>query len=1009
MSDLVHTAGILAARTISIVALLVVSFVPAWVFAGQILEPPTRSRFRALCAAGFALAVYVSVVNLIGRLTNNSFVGVMVWFVASAIATALLWRSTVDMQRAREILRAWRGWAGLLAVAVFLGMPQWSVAVTTNYFDEAASSAIHLTAPNQFAEGVFPPRHNALPDIPIKYHYGFTILSGTVRLLTGLSANVSIDVVSTALWLFIFLFVYCWLRTLAFERFTSLWGSVTTLLGGGLAWLYLRRIEAYSGIEKVPAPAALTHQYDPARSWIENLLLAGRVASQHLRNLDGSISNLPWDIAGQFQQHAVSLGIAVTLVTLFLFVVWHKREGLQPSLLLANVVSVSVLFLCHSVFGAVTALTLGVVLLAAWVRRPTRWRFARGVAFGLGVAGLALLHGGLLSRGSQYGVGAATTLRTTFGYFSGGVEGLISWHIAGFGLPLLLALVAWALMPWRRETRDTERSTLFMVLSVFALVSYSIPQVMFYSAEGAAVEQFTEISKFFFASRFAFALISVFAVARLLEWVPWPVLAPALAAMAVTPIAFIYAASFNEQYHWNGFYRAPYYQHSIEQQMGEALARLKHSPRDVYFDASADERKHGYLSELLVYGGSVFTLTPSRYERTGIGYRLSESVVAHRFVQNGRMARLLPGASDDCSCDWYYTRTMQDMAVSPLIVRARFGKAVAEGYFVPRFHGGARTLYSIDKSSTDLDFDLDKYWHPRIVQQLNRRAGAGKRSLIFFDLVNRRIIEGDKVIEPSPAVLGELPQLYTAYFDGDARPDFVVSRLSDTKFRLGRKIEDIVEASMFEWAHRDSRDTLWVREESGRWLWDWDLPLIADLGNGFDSEVAYRYRTGQWLLGRQQIIAGPKADSSELPVPFAGRFLAGSRADLGLWSLATGTVRLQPASGGAPVQFAWAGRPGDVLVPGDYDGVGYDEIAVWQQTNHTWYWRRAPDGPISQATFGTETSVPLPADYNGDGRLDLAYWEPRANKIFVSYSRGRTIDLTIAVPAHSVPAFVNLY
>jgi hypothetical protein len=997
-----------AARAILIAMFAVASFVPAWILAGRILEPTIRSRFRALCAAGFALVGYLSVVNLAGRLTNNSFVGVAFWFLASAVLTVRFWRSTIAMQRARGILRASRGWAGLLAVAIVLGIPQWSVAVATNFFDEAASSAIHLTAPNQFAEGVFPPRHNALPDIPIKYHYGFTILSGTVRLLTGLSANVSIDVVSTALWLFVFLFVYCWLRTLFFRRTAALWASVATLLGGGLAWLYLGRIETYSGIEKVPAASAMTHRFEPAKNWLENLLIDGRVPSQHLRNVDGTLSNLPWDIAAQFQQHAVALGIAMTLVALLLFVTWQKREGLQPWLLVANIVTVAVTFLGHSVFGAVTAVTFGICLLASWLRRPTTWRFWRGAIFGVGVATVGLLHGGLLSRGPQYGLGAATTLRTTLGYFSGGLEGLISWNIAGFGLPLLLTLLAWALYAWRRDPRGTDRSTLFVVLTVFALVSYSIPQLMFYSSEGAAVEQFTEISKFFFCSHFAFALLSVFAIARLLEWVPWPAILPGFVAMSVTPLAFIYAGSFNQQHKWNGFYRSPYFLHSIEQQMGEALARLKRSPRDVYFDASADERKHGYLSELLIYGGSVFTLTPSRYERTGIGYRLSEAVVARRFVQNGRMARLLPGASDDCSCDWYYTRTMQDMAMSPLIVRARFAKAVAESYFVPRFHAGPRTLYSIDKSTTDLDFDLDKYWRPRVVQQLSRRAGAGKRPLIFFDLVNRRIVEGDTAIEPAPALLGELPELYTAYFDGDARPDFVAGRLKDTEFHLGRKIEDIIEASMFEWAHRDSRDTLWARDESSRWLWDWDMPLIADLGKGFDSQVAYRYRTGQWLLG-QQVIAGPRVDSAEFPVPFAGRFFAGSRADLGLWSLGTGRVTLQRVDGGPSIQFAWGGRPGDVLVPGDYDGVGYDEIAVWQQTNHTWYWRRVPDGQISQATFGTETSVPIPADYDGDGKLDLAYWEPRAGKIFVSFSRGRTIDRMISVPAHSVPAFVNLY
>ena len=53
--------------------------------------------------------------------------------------------------------------------------------------------------------------------------------------------------------------------------------------------------------------------------------------------------------------------------------------------------------------------------------------------------------------------------------------------------------------------------------------------------------------------------------------------------------------------------------------------------------------------------------------------------------------------------------------------------------------------------------------------------------------------------------------------------------------------------------------------------------------------------------------------------------------------------------------------------------------------------------------------MPLPADYNHDGRLDLAYWEPGEGKIYVSYNLGRSVDLTIPVPPHSIPAFVNMY
>ena len=111
---------------------------------------------------------------------------------------------------------------------------------------------------------------------------------------------------------------------------------------------------------------------------------------------------------------------------------------------------------------------------------------------------------------------------------------------------------------------------------------------------------------------------------------------------------------------------------------------------------------------------------------------------------------------------------------------------------------------------------------------------------------------------------------------------------------------------------------------------------------------------------------------------------------------------------GRRVEFRWGGNSRDVLVPGDYNGDGYDEVAIWNGTNQYWYWRSVPDGMITQFRFGTPTAVPLPYDYNGDGRLDPAYWEPREGKIYVTFSQGRRVDLIIPVPPHSIPAFVNV-
>ena len=1007
---LLESVGLILVRLGFIAVFLLVLFVPAWWAAGRIEDREIPPFFRLLVATGIGLVGYISFVNLLGRFLRQSITAVLIYLALNAvIGVVLVSRRRAELSIA-SLRTTWREWTTPVVVALVLGIPQWLLAVSTNYFDEAASSAIHLSAPNQFAENLFPPRHNALPYLPIKYHYGFTILSGTVRWLTGLSANVSIDIVSTRLWLFVFLFVFFWFRKLDFTRIAAYWGSLTLLLGGGFAWLYLHRIEAYDGIDKFPASSALLHRYDPAASWLDNLLAGAGVPSQHLRNLDGTLSNLPWDIAAQFQQHAVSLGIALTAFALYLFATWQKRNDFNLPLLVANIITFSVLFLAHAVFGAVSMVTVSACLLALWIKHPTRARFIQGLCFGIGVPVLALMHGGLLAQGEKYGAGAVTTFRKTFGYSVGGLGGFIHWNLAGFGLPLLLAILTWIIRPWRRNAGSRERSIVFLALTVFAVFSYIVPQLTYYSSETIGVEQFTEISKFFFCTHFALALLSTFAVAWLTRKVHWAVVLPMFAMMIVTPLSFVYAGSFNTQHKWLGFYHAPYFPNSVEQQMGEALGRLKKTNHDVYFDASADERRHGYLGEMFVYAGSIFTLTPSRYERTGIGYRIAEPLVAGRLVQNSRMARLLPGAAEDCRCGWYYARPVEDMAFVPLLVRARFTKAVNEGYFRVRQQAGARALFSIDSPTKNLDQGIEKYWRPRVISQTHLVLnGAGKNNLAFFDYVAHRIIVGDRSIDLPESARSELVEVYTGKMNGDANPDFLVGRLKDTYFRLGKKIEDIVEMNNWGWSYYDYGTSAW-QPEYDRWLWDWDVPLIADIDHsGIDQPIAYRFRTKEWLLGNDQRLNGPTVDAKELSYPFAGRFLTGSNADLGVWSLNTGMVNLKSLNTGKEISFKWGGRPGDVLVPGDYDGDGIDEIAVWQLANRTWYWRHLPDGPISQVTFGSETGYPLPADYNHDGRLDLAYWEPGQQKIFVSFTQGKSVDLVVPVPPHSIPVFVNMY
>jgi len=1020
---------------ISIVLLIMIA--PAWWLAGRIQDEKAQPFFRLLCAIGLALVGYISFVNLLGRALGHSTTLGVAYVVLSAVATVVIlfrWPSEMNF---RPLALSWRDWAGIVFVAIALGFPQWILAVSSPYWDEVASSAIHLTAANQFAEGVFPPRHNALPDVPIKYHYGFTILSGTMTWLTGLSANVSIDVVSTGLWLFTFLFIVYWLCDLKLNRTAAIWGGCAVLLGDGLSWLYIKRVESYSGFEVSPGAAALVHRYVGDRNFFDNLLGSVSEPSAYLRNGDGTLSNLPWNIAAQFQQHAVALGMPLTLLALYFFTRWQTRSGAKWLLLVITIATFSVLMLAHAVFGGVTAVTAGIVLFIAWVREPTRWRFADGLMFGVGVAIVAFAHGGMLTTGAEYGLSAdLLTLRGRFGYFTGGMSGFVHWNLAGFGIPLVLALVA--LGRWRQERAIqgrrrggqvlSEPQCVFYVLTVFSAFSYFLPHLVFYSSESIGVEQFTEISKFFFTARLGFALLSAFGVAYLLRKLHWGIFVPACMAMAVTPIAFIYMHSttavsslqakteLTVQHQWLGLYRSPYYRNSIEEQMATRVRELKSNSRETYFDASADERTGGYLNEMLIFGGSLFTLTPSQYERTGVGYRLASDVVARRFILNGRMSRLLPGSAEACECLWYYTRPTQDMAFAPTIVRARFDKLVKERYFMLKLSGGGRALYSIVRPTADLDAGIHRYWRPRIISQAKTDwDGDGRSDLIFYDYAKQQVLVSPKVIVAPTWLRGEFVQLYVGQFPGDRRADLHFGRMKDTEFRFGRRIEDVVEHSSWAWSYRastaDSWDPEYQRWNWGGWGWGGDIPLVADLNHdGYDSHLMYRPRSGEWELAPAQKLMGPTLDKSQFPLPFAGRFLQNSVGDLAVWGQTTSAFVIQSVTNGHRIEFQWgSGATTDVLVPADYDGDGYDEIALWNRINQFWYWRRPPDGPMTQFRFGTPTAVPVPFDYNHDGRVDPAYWEPKEEKIYVTFSDGRTVDRVIPVPPNAIPVFVNMF
>ncbi len=426
-----------------------------WLLGRGIARAVSRDRTaRAALGPGLALVLGVLGVHVASLAARSLRVGLPVGLCALAAAGVV-----AELARRRRPTEAEQGpppsrWMGLTALVATAAMAP--LALGYHIHDELFLTG-HMSIAGQLQNGVYPPRHLAFPDTPLRYHYGFDLVSASVGALLHLPIDRAIDVATLAL------FALSW---------CLFWALGERLIGRGRAWL-VPLLALFGG----GLPALCDNAPTPLGRVVE-LCMVGR----HYLN-----PPLP----SYFFQHPWTLGIPVGAAALLVLTDRRApREAVRLAALAACLAALA--------FSQITMFA-GFVpsFLVAETFCPGGFDLRRGLralaALTVAVVAAALLGGFFVSAPGMPGL--SFVLQTGFG---ASPDESLSWTAQTSGA--LLPLGALGLLALRRDRL------------VFALIAAGSLVVV----NAVRFEGSDDIMKFATLGSLSLAVLSAAAIARLL-------------------------------------------------------------------------------------------------------------------------------------------------------------------------------------------------------------------------------------------------------------------------------------------------------------------------------------------------------------------------------------------------------------------------------------------------------------------------------------------------------------